>query len=89
MIDIPGRDEPATTPAGRPADFWVIPCRPTPMDMKAIPPTVATVNRLLKQAVFVMTQTPARGERVREAEVGLTRNDRVGYPELWLIERFA
>jgi chromosome partitioning protein len=71
MIDTPGRDEPSTTAAIRAADFCVIPCRPTPMDMKAIPPTVATVNRLLKQAVFVMTQTPPRGERVREADAGL------------------
>lgn len=71
MIDTPGRDEPATTAAVRAADFCIIPCRPTPVDLKATPPTVATINRLDKQAVFVMTQTPARGERVREAEVGL------------------
>jgi chromosome partitioning protein len=71
MIDTPGQDEPATTAAIRAADFCVIPCRPTPVDMKAVPPTVATVNRLLKQAVFVMTQAPPRGERLREAEVGL------------------
>ncbi len=71
MIDTPGRDEPSTTAAIRAADFCVIPCRPTPMDMKAIPPTVATVNRLSKQAVFVLSQTPPRGERVREADAGL------------------
>jgi chromosome partitioning protein len=71
LIDTPGRDEPSTTAAVRAADFCVIPCRPTPVDMKATPPTVATVNRLQKAAVFVLTQTPPRGERVREAEVGL------------------
>lgn len=71
MIDTPGRDEPATTAAVRAADFCIIPCRPTPVDLKATPPTVATINRLAKQAVFVLTQTPPRGERVREAEVGL------------------
>src|SRR5271166_2524841 len=43
MIDTPGQDEPATTVAIRAADFCVIPCRPTPVDMKAVPPTVATV----------------------------------------------
>lgn len=71
MIDTPGRDEPSTTAAIRAADFCIIPCRPTPVDLKATPPTVATINRLDMQAVFVMTQTPPRGERVREAEVGL------------------
>jgi chromosome partitioning protein len=72
MIDTPGRDEPATTAAIRAADFCIIPCRPTPVDLKATPPTVATINRLSKQAVFVLTQSPPRGERVREAEVGLS-----------------
>jgi chromosome partitioning protein len=30
------------------------------------------VTRLEKPTVFVLSQTPARGERVREAEAGLT-----------------
>jgi chromosome partitioning protein len=72
MIDTPGRDEPSTTAAVRSSDFCVIPCRPTPVDLKATPPTVATITRLSKQAVFVLTQTPPRGERVREAEAGLS-----------------
>ncbi len=71
MIDTPGRDEPSVTAAIRASDFCIIPCRPTPVDMKATPPTVATIARLHKAAVFVLTQTPPRGERVREAEVGL------------------
>jgi chromosome partitioning protein len=71
MIDTPGRDEPSVTAAVRAADFCVIPCRPTPVDMKATPPTVAAVKRLQKAAIFVLTQTPPRGERVREADVGL------------------
>ena len=37
-----------------------------------MPPTVATINRLDKSAVFVLTQTPPRGERIREAEAGLS-----------------
>ena len=32
---------------------------------------MATINRLSKPAVFVLTQAPPRGERIREAEVGL------------------
>ena len=71
IIDTPGRDEPSVNAAVRAADFVVIPCRPTPVDLKATPPTVATVGRLEKPAVFVLTQTPPRGERVREAEAAL------------------
>ena len=71
LIDTPGKDEPATAAAIRAADFCIVPCRPTPVDLKAVPPTVATINRLSKPAVFVLTQTPPRGERIREAEVGL------------------
>lgn len=72
IIDTPGRDEPSTTAAIRAADFCIIPCRPTPVDLKAVPPTVATINRLAKPAIFVLSQTPPRGERVREAEAGLS-----------------
>src|SRR5262249_4504635 len=71
LVDTPGKDEPATAAAIRAADFCIIPCRPTPVDLKAVPPTAATINRLSKPAVFVLTQTPPRGERIREAEVGL------------------
>ncbi len=55
----------------RAADFCVVPCRPTPADMKATPVTIATVRRLGKPCAFVLTQTPPRGFRAREAELGL------------------
>jgi chromosome partitioning protein len=71
LLDTPGRDEPAVAAAIRAADFCLVPCRPTPADMKATPPTMATIRRLQKPAAFVLTQTPARGQRVREAELGL------------------
>jgi chromosome partitioning protein len=71
IIDTPGRDEPAVNAAIRAADFVIIPCRPTPVDLKATPPTAATVARLEKPAVFILSQTPPRGERVREAEAAL------------------
>ena len=74
MIDTPGRDEPSTTAAIRAADFCIIPCRPTPTDLKATPPTVATISTAsAKVAVFVADAGAAMraGETVREAEVGL------------------
>jgi chromosome partitioning protein len=71
MIDTPGRDDPATTAAVRVADLCVVPCRPTPADMKATPPTAAAIKRLNKAAAFVLTQTPVRGFRINEARTGL------------------
>ena len=71
LLDTPGRDEPAVAVAIRASDFCLIPCRPTPGDMKATPPTMATIKRLGKQGAFVLTQTPPRGVRLMEAEVGL------------------
>ncbi|HMR34241.1 MAG TPA: ParA family protein [Geminicoccaceae bacterium] len=71
LVDTPGRDEPAVAAAIRAADFCVVPCRPTPADMKATPATAATIRRLEKPAAFVLSQTPPRGFRIREAEVGL------------------
>lgn len=72
LIDTPGRDEPGAAAAIRASDFCVIPCRPSPADMKATPPTVETIRRLNKPAAFVLTQTPPRSFRNREAETGLS-----------------
>lgn len=72
LIDTPGRDSAATAAAIKAADFCVIPCRPTPADMKATPATVETIKRLGKPAAFVLIQTPARSYRIREAGQGLS-----------------
>lgn len=71
FIDTPGRDEPSVAAAIRTADFCIVPCRPTPADMKATPATIATIKRLQKPAAFVLSQTPPRGFRIKEAEIGL------------------
>jgi len=71
FIDTPGRDEPSVAAAIRTADFCLVPCRPTPADMKATPATIATIKRLQKPAAFVLSQTPPRGFRIKEAEIGL------------------
>lgn len=77
FIDTPGRDEPSAAAAIRAADFCIILCCPTPADMKATPPTVATMNRLNKPVAFVLTQTPPRSYRIKEAENGLSVLDMV------------
>lgn len=72
LIDTPGRDEPATAAAIKLADFCIIPCRPSPADMKATPATIETVRRLERPAAFVLNQTPPRSYRIREAQNGLS-----------------
>jgi len=71
FVDTPGRDAPAVATAIRHSDFCLVPCRPTPPDMKAQPATVATIRRLARPFAFVLTQTPPRGFRIREAQQGL------------------
>jgi chromosome partitioning protein len=71
LLDTPGRDEPAAAAAIRASDFCLVPCRPTPADMRAQPPTVATVRRLGRPMAFVLAQAPPRGFRPREAGLGL------------------
>lgn len=72
LIDTAGRDDPSTATAIRVSTLCIIPCRPTPADMKATTPTIETITRLGKQAAFVLTQTPARSFRIREAERALS-----------------
>ena len=71
IIDTPPRDAPLAIATIKMADFCVIPCRPTPADAEATPPTVEAVKRMEKAAAFVLTQTPPRSFRIREAERGL------------------
>ena len=70
LIDTAGRDEPSASVAIRHADLCLIPCRPTPADMKATPSTVATITRIGKLSAFVLNQTPPRGYRIREGGQG-------------------
>jgi chromosome partitioning protein len=47
------------------------PRRPTPVDLKATLSTADAIRRLDKPAAFVLTQTPPRGGRIKEAAAGL------------------
>lgn len=71
FIDTPGKDDPATSKAITLSDFCIVPCRPSPGDMKAVVPTMANVKRVGKPAAFVLTQAPARSFRVTEAKSAL------------------
>ncbi len=72
LIDTPGRDDAAQAAAIRAADFCVIPCRPSAADLEATSTTVETIKRLKKPYAFVLTQTPPRSFRIREAQTALS-----------------
>jgi chromosome partitioning protein len=72
LIDTPGRDDAAQAAAIRASDFCIIPCRPSAADLEATPTTVETIKRLGKPYCFVLTQTPPRSFRIREAQTGLS-----------------
>jgi chromosome partitioning protein len=71
FIDTPGVDNPGTLSAIRAANLCIIPCRPTPADLRAFKPTLAAICRLEKRFAFVLNQTPPRSYRVRDAAEGL------------------
>jgi chromosome partitioning protein len=71
FIDTPGVDSPGTLSAIRAADLCIIPCRPTPADLRAFRPTLAAIYRLEKTFSFVLNQTPPRSYRIRDAADGL------------------
>jgi chromosome partitioning protein len=71
FIDTPGIDSPGTLAAIRVSDLSIVPCRPTPADLRAFRPTLAAIHRLGKPFAFVLNQTPSRSYRVRDAADGL------------------
>jgi chromosome partitioning protein len=87
LIDTPGQESPGTAAAIRAADLCVIPCRPTPADIQAVPPTLEVIKRLEKPAVFVLTQTPPRSYRISEAEE--TLRQAVAVSPVYIVSRTA
>ncbi|MBC6445416.1 MAG: ParA family protein [Alphaproteobacteria bacterium GM202ARS2] len=79
FLDTAGRDDAGTAIAIRQADYCIVPCRPTPDDLRAVRPTVATIYRAEKPCGFVLNQTPPgrRSTRVQEALTGLGAVNRV------------
>jgi chromosome partitioning protein len=71
FVDTPGVDSPGTHEAIRLADLCLVPCRPTPADLRGIAPTLAAIQRLEKDFAFVLNQAPVRSYRVRDTEEGL------------------
>ena len=66
FIDTPGIDSPGTRAVIALSDFCLVPCRPTPADLRSVSPTLAAIHRLEKDFAFVLTQTPPKGFPVRQ-----------------------
>jgi chromosome partitioning protein len=71
FVDTPGIDSPGTNSAIRTSDLCLIPCRPTPADLRGVAPTLAAIHRLEKDFAFVLNQTPPKSYRVRDTAEGL------------------
>ncbi len=79
FLDTAGRDDIGTASAIRQSHYCIVPCRPTPDDLRAVRPTIATIYRAEKACGFVLNQTPPgkRSARVQEALAGLGAVSRV------------
>lgn len=71
FIDTPGVDSPGTNSAIKISDLCLIPCRPTPADLRAMAPTLGAIHRLERNFAFVLNQAPPRSYRVRDTAEGL------------------
>jgi chromosome partitioning protein len=71
VIDTAAGDNALSTNAIKAADLCLIPARPSPADIEAALPTLATIRKLDKPFAFVLCQTPARSYRLSEAGAAL------------------
>ena len=71
FIDTAATDNVVSASAIAAADLCLIPARPSPADIEAALPTLNMVRSLGKRFAFVLTQTPARGNRTSQAATAL------------------
>jgi chromosome partitioning protein len=71
IIDTAGGDNSTTAAAIGAADLCLIPARPSPADIEASVPTLASVRARGKPFAFVLNQTPARSYRLNDAAAAL------------------
>jgi chromosome partitioning protein len=71
FIDTPGIDSSDNKSVIAASDFCLIPCRPSPADLRGMRPTLAAIQRLGKPFAFVLSQAPPKSFRVRDSAEGL------------------
>lgn len=67
FLDAPGWDGLKQGAAIMASDLCLVPCRPTPNDLKTTPATASVIAGAGKPIAFVLNQTPARGFRTPQA----------------------
>jgi chromosome partitioning protein len=71
VVDTPATNNVLSSSAIGTADLCLIPARPSPADIEAALPTLATIRRLGKPFAFILNHTPARSYRLSEAATAL------------------
>ena len=71
VMDTPATNNVLSSSAIGTADLCLIPARPSPADIEAALPTLATVRKLGKPFAFILNHTPARSYRLSEAATAL------------------
>ena len=72
IIDTAGGHSATTVAAIEAADLCLIPARPSPADIEASAPTLATIRASDKPFAFVLNQTPVRSFRLTNAAASLS-----------------
>jgi chromosome partitioning protein len=84
IIDTPGSDNDFVADAIRAAKLCLVPARPSQADIEATIPTLKVIRRLDKEFAFVLTQTPARGERPTRVALALSEAGVLALPYIVL-----
>ncbi len=71
FIDTAARAEAVNNMAMKAADFCILPCQPSLLDMRAAKPTVDALKKMNKRGGFVITRANPRGFRVGDAVAAL------------------
>ena len=67
FIDTAARAEAINNMAMKAADFCILPCQPSLLDMRAAKPTVDALKKMNKRGAFLITRANPRGFRVGDA----------------------
>lgn len=73
IIDTPGSIHPSVQQAMAQADLVVMPTRPSPLDLRAIRPTIALVEATEKKMLFVINAAKARARLTSQAAIALSQ----------------
>lgn len=97
LIDTPGRDAIAVNKAIKLADFALIPCQPSLIDIRAQRRTIDVTESLATPAAFVLTRSSASGKRADHAGKGLqgfgipvapvSIVNRIAYPDAYALNQ--